>query len=59
MARKKMEKTKKPADIRVTLPPESAEKLRTRAKLARRTLQVQAVIEIERGMGAVEEDAPL
>jgi hypothetical protein len=41
---------KKPADLRLILPSDIAVQLRERADKARRTLQAQAIMDIERGM---------
>ncbi len=55
MTIKKDDDGKKAADLRVILSPEIANKLRERARIGRRSLQAQAVVEIERGMFLVDE----
>ena len=55
MTIKKDDDEKKAADLRVILSPEIANKLRERARIGRRSLQAQAVVEIERGMFLVDE----
>lgn len=46
-------------DLRLVLKGDVAQELRARADLARRTLQEQAALEIERGMANIEEKAPV
>lgn len=41
---------KKVADLRLVMPPDLADQLRERARQARRTLQAQAITDLERGM---------
>ena len=46
-------------DLRLVLKGDVAGELRARAEMARRTLQEQAALEIERGIANVEENAPV
>lgn len=48
----------KPADLRLIVPRALARELRKRAALARRTLQAQALCEIERSISIAEDRAP-
>ena len=48
----------KPADLRIVLPADLAQTLRERAATGRRTMQAQALVEIERGIALVDEIGP-
>ncbi len=57
--RRKMSKPEKSkrGDLRLTLEPSIMDELRRRAKAARRTIQAQATLEIERGLADSEKAA--
>ena len=48
--KQKETKPRKQADLRLIVPPELADQLRERAHQARRTMQAQAITDLERGM---------